>query len=91
MFKRNFFGSVKSDDGFTFGIEGKNALVLKRGSAKYYVFIEPLAIPRLTFQMDRTGVWLDKKFKARLLDEELISLVLRRAEGYLIFVDIGVE
>ena len=41
--------------------------------------------------MDRSGVWLDEKFKTRLLDEDIKALVLRRAEEYLIFIGMGVE
>ncbi len=91
MFKRRFLRPVSSDDGFTFVIRGKNALILKRGGIEYYVFIEPLATEKLSFQMDRSGVWLDKAFKTRLLDEDMKMLILSRAEGYLIFAGIGFE
>ncbi len=91
MFTRSFFGSVKSDDGFVVKGNGKNALLLKHGSVKYYVFIEYLNADPLSVQMDRSDVWLDEEFKTRLLDEDINALVLRRAEEYLIFVGIGVK
>ncbi|WP_303830761.1 hypothetical protein [Asticcacaulis taihuensis] len=91
MFTRSFFGAVKSDDGFVVRGNGKNALLLKFGSVKYYVFIEYLNTHPLSVQIDRSGVWLDEKFKTCLMDEDIKALVLRRAEEYLTFVGISVK